>query len=248
MIEDIKISTASRPSIVAREIVAHVATALLFPFGVRHTRRRTDRQKEQRTIVLIHGYLGNRSSFLPLVAYLKLKGAGKILTFNYKWNTGPEQAAKELKEFLKHHVRGGRIDLVGHSLGGIISRIYLQELGGARRVDRCITLGTPHEGTYNAYWVASKVGDSLRPNSGLLKRLRASRPNAGNVRYCAIVGGSDNVVLPRVFAKNGEDVVYLPNVGHLGVLFSPAVFKAVGERLLDNVKATAFSADIAARA
>jgi len=231
MIEDINVSTASRPHIVAREIVAHVATVLLYPFGVHHTRKRTARQKQQRTIVLIHGYLGNRSSFLPLAAYLKLKGAGKILTFNYKWNTGPEQAARELKEFLKHHVRGGRIDLVGHSLGGIISRIYMQELGGARRVDRCITLGTPHEGTYNAYWVASKVGDSLRPNSALLKRLRATRANADKVQYCAIVGGSDNIVLPRLFAKNGEDVILLPNVGHLGILFSPKVFQTIAERL-----------------
>ncbi len=235
MIEDVAVSTAKRSHIVTREIVAHLATFLLFPFGVKHTKRRTARQKDQRTIVLIHGYLGNRSSFLPLAAYLKLKGAGKVLTFNYKWNTGPEQAAKELKAFLKNHVRGGRIDLVGHSLGGIISRIYLQELGGSRRVDRCITLGTPHEGTYNAYWVASKVGDSLRPNSRLLKRLKATRAVAANVRFCAIVGGSDNVVLPRIFAANGGDVVYLPNVGHLGILFSPAVFRAVTERLLEPV-------------
>ncbi len=111
MIEDIDVSTAPRPVIVAREVAAHLAAALLFPFGVTHTRRRTGRQRDQRTTVLIHGYLGNRSSLMPLAAYLKLRGAQKVLTFNYKWNTGPQQAARELKLFLKAHVRGGRIDL-----------------------------------------------------------------------------------------------------------------------------------------
>jgi len=232
MIEDVTVSTASRKSIVAREVAAHVATALLYPFGLTATKRKTLRKKDQRTIVLIHGYLGNRSSFLPLAAYLRMKGAGKILTFNYRWNSSPEQAARELKEFLKARVRGGRIDLVGHSLGGIIARFYLQELGGSRRVDRCITLGTPHEGTYNSYWVASKVGDSLRPDSKFLKQLKASRPKSASVRHVAIVGGSDNIVIPRIFASTDEDVMYLPNIGHLGMLFSPAVFRAVADRLL----------------
>lgn len=231
MIEDIAIATENRKRIVAREILAHLATGLLYPFGIGRTKHRTKREKQGRTVVLIHGYLGNRSSLFPLAAYLRLRGVNKILTFNYRWDASPEQAAKELKRFLQKHVRGGRIDLVAHSLGGIVARIFLQQLGGARRVDRCITLGTPHEGTYNAYWAPSKVGDDLRPNSALLKKLKGSQPASGRVRYHAIIGGSDNIVIPRVFASVGHEVTYLPNLGHLGLLFSPRVFKTVADRL-----------------
>ena len=127
-------------------------------------------------------------------------------------------------------MRGGRIDLVCHSLGGLVARTWLQELGGARRVDRCITLGTPHQGTYNAYWLASRVGRELRPDSELLARLEASRPCAQQVRFTSIVAGSDNIVVPRVFSANDE-IVHLPDLGHVGLLFSPRVFRTVGELL-----------------
>ena len=42
--------------------------------------------------------------------------------------------------------------------------------------------------------------------------------------------GSDNLVVPRVFAAD-EDVVHIPGLGHVGLLFSPTVFRAVAERL-----------------
>ncbi len=80
--------------------------------------------------------------------------------------------------------------------------------------------------------MASKVGDALRPNSVLLRRLRTTRPKAKPVQYTAFVGGSDNVVIPRIFASNGDDVILLPNVGHLGILFSPLMFRAVADRLV----------------
>jgi len=180
----------------------------------------------------VHGYGGNRSAFLPLAGYLRARGISQILAFDYRSADGIERTARELRVFLKRSVRGGRIDLVCHSLGGLIARVYLEQLGGARRVDRCITLGTPHRGTYNAYWLSSRVGQELRPDSSLLARLAVSRRSAKAVRFTSIVAGSDNIVIPRVFAAGDDDLVYVPDVGHLGLLFSPAVFRAVADRLL----------------
>jgi triacylglycerol lipase len=168
--------------------------------------------------------------FLPLQAYLRAHGVRQILAYDYQSSLGIEHAARGLREYLRRHVRGGRVELVCHSLGGLVARVYLEQLGGARRVDRCITLGTPHRGTYNAYWLSSRVGRELRPDSDVLERLAASGARAGNVRYTSIVAGSDNMVIPRVFAA-GEDTVYVPDVGHLGMLFSPGVFRAVLDRL-----------------
>ncbi len=182
-------------------------------------------------MVLVHGYLGNRSSFFPLALYLKARGVGRLLPVSYSASQGVERAAVELRDFLRQRVRGGRIDLVCHSLGGVIARVYLQLLGGARRVDRCITLGTPHRGTYNAYWLFSRIGRELRPDSRLLERLAATRSAASAVRFSSIVAGSDNIVIPRVFSAAEEDVVHLPDLGHMGLLFSPRVFRAVHQRL-----------------
>ncbi|MFL5309203.1 MAG: lipase family alpha/beta hydrolase, partial [Myxococcales bacterium] len=215
---------------VGREILALAAASLLFPFGLRRSAKRTQRRAEQRTVVLVHGYLANRGPLLPLAAYLRTRGHKQILAYEYGGAAGIEQAAIGLRDFLRQRVRGGRIDLVCHSLGGLVARVYLQQLGGARRVDRCITLGTPHRGTYNAYWVTSRVGRELRPDSPFLARLDASRAGAGQVRFASIVAGSDNIVIPRVFASD-DAVVHVPGLGHLGLLFSPTAFRAVAGQL-----------------
>jgi triacylglycerol lipase len=224
---------SGRPAsvLVAREVAALAVFSLLYPFGFRAQKKRTARRAQQRTVVLVHGYGGNRTTFFPLSAYLKAHGVGQILAFDYRSAGGIEPAAHALKDYLRHAVRGGRVDLVCHSLGGLVARVYLEQLGGARRVDRCITLGTPHKGTYNAYWLASRIGRELRPDSAVLERLAASSGRPSTVLYTSIVAGSDNMVIPRVFAA-GDDTVHVPDVGHLGMLFSPGVFRAVLDRLL----------------
>ncbi len=232
-------SSASVPhdspgGVIAREVLAHVASLALFPFGIGRTKKRTVRRKDQRTIVLVHGYLANSSYFFPLRSYLWVSGFRQILSFNYQSSIGIEKSARELRKFLQHHVRGGRIDLVCHSLGGLIARFYVQELGGARRVDRCITLGTPHQGTYNAYWIPSRVGRELRPESDLLHRLNSSKAEKERVKYTSIVGESDNIVLPRSHGIYPPDKVVIPKVGHLGVLFAPSTFQTVAQRLCEE--------------
>jgi len=89
---------------------------------------------------------------------------------------------------------------------------------------------------YNYVAFVAQTGGlpELKPgdwDSALLERLAGSRANAGGVRFTSIIAGSDNIVIPRVFAA-GDDPVYVPDLGHLGMLFSPAVFRAVADRLL----------------
>lgn len=231
MTKDFPPSDQSTWRLAGTELLAGVALGLSYPLGLRPSRRRTPRSAEQRTVVLIHGYLSNRSALLPLGQYLRFRGAGHVLAFDYCSTAGVVNGARLLKEYLRTHVRGGRIDLVAHSLGGLVARVYLQELGGARRVDRCVTLGTPHRGTYNAYWLTSQVGRELRPDSALLARLQASKENASGVRFTSIIGGSDNIVIPRVFAANEESIL-VPDLGHWGMLYSPRAFQAVADCLV----------------
>jgi hypothetical protein len=45
------------------------------------------------------------------------------------------------------------------------------------------------------------------------------------------VAGSDNIVFPRVFATLNEELVHVPNIGHVGMLFSPRVLSTIVARL-----------------
>ncbi len=233
MIQDYRVSERPAWRSIAQEALGLAAAAALFPFGIKPSRRRTPRRPDQRTVVLIHGYLANRSALFPVAAYLRFRGFKQVLSFNYSSSAGVEQAALALRRYLRQHVRGGRIDLVCHSLGGLVARVYIQELGGARRVDRCVTLGTPHRGTYNSYWLSSRVGSELRPDSPLLSRLHGSRASAPGVRFLSLIAGSDNLVVPRVFASH-EREVHVPDLGHVSMLFSPRVLRMVGDHLVGS--------------
>lgn len=216
--------------LIGQEALAYLGAAVLMPFGICDSPRRTPRQRDQRTVVVVHGLAANRSTLFPLAAYLRLQGHRQVLSFNYPARQGVERSARQLKEYLRQHVRGGRIDLVGHSLGGLVARVYIEQLGGDRRVDRCITLAAPHQGTYNAYWLWSRVGTQLRPDSALFQRLSASEAAPTGVRYLSLVGGADNLVIPRVFAGH-QQVVHVPDLGHVAMLFSPRVLGLVGDFL-----------------
>lgn len=223
---------SSRPSYraIAQETLAAIALAILYPFGMRRVVKPTPRARRQRTVVLVHGYLCNPSVFYPMATYMRYHGIPQLMHFGYDSTQGVERGAISLRDFLKRNVRGGEVDLVCHSLGGLVARSYLQELGGARRVQRCITLGTPHFGTYNAYWLWSRVGKELRPDSTLLQRLNASRGEAAGVDFLSIIAGSDNLVIPRVFAGLEREVC-IPDLGHLSVLLSPRVLGMVTNHL-----------------
>src|SRR5438067_1442100 len=105
MIEDFPQSQEPAHRIVGREVLALAGSALLYPFGLIRSRRRTPRLAEQRTVVLVHGYLGNKSSLMPLQAWLRVHGVKHALSYEYPSAPGIEQAAIGLKRFLRERVR-----------------------------------------------------------------------------------------------------------------------------------------------
>ena len=102
-------------------------------------------------VVLLHGFIDNRSVFVLLRRSLAQHGWQQVESLNYSPLTCDIRTAAEL---LGRHVeeiceRTGheQVDIVGHSLGGLIARYYVQRLGGDLRVRTLVTLGTPHSGT-----------------------------------------------------------------------------------------------------
>jgi len=86
---------------------------------------------------------------------------------------------RELARRLDRHIqdRFGRdtpIDLLGFSMGGVIGRIWLQELGGAARTTHFFSVGSPQKGTLAALAIPrallAGVAD-MKPASSLLRDL-----------------------------------------------------------------------------
>lgn len=216
---------------IRREGLCYLLHGALYPFGRRTKGRAPHREPSQRTLVFVHGLAANRSSFLPLQTVLRLAGHRRQIAVSYRSRGSIEALALRLKRELDQRVEGGRIDLIAHSMGGLVARFYVQQLGGERRVDRLITLGTPHQGTHAASFVPSPLVRQLLPDGPFIRHLNAL-PAPVRTRLTSIVGGRDLLVQPAdAAACPFGDVRRLDELGHLELLFRPEVFAEVTSAL-----------------
>jgi len=82
------------------------------------------------------------------------------IIFSYDWRKHVTDNAKLLKSFIDLHVQPGeKVDIVAHSMGGLVARNYVEQEGQKNKVDKLITIGTPHEGSVDVYpvWSAGLI-------------------------------------------------------------------------------------------
>jgi pimeloyl-ACP methyl ester carboxylesterase len=97
-------------------------------------------------VVFVHGLLGDTTNFFVLRRRLSRHGIRCVSSFAYRPRLDYQHLATQLAEHIGRvcDATGARqVDVVGHSLGGLVARYYLQT-GGASRVRRLVTLGTPY--------------------------------------------------------------------------------------------------------
>ncbi len=101
-----------------------------------------------------------------LVASLKENGyeADKnFFEFPYQWRDSNIITAEKLKdeiEDIKNDTNISRVDLITHSMGGLVARYYIESENYRNDVDQLVILGTPHRGAPKSYliWEAGEDG------------------------------------------------------------------------------------------
>ena len=171
-------------------------------------------------ILLVHGMVDNRSIFTLLQSGLRRRGFGRVLSMNYSPLTADVRSAAarlaEEVELLVAETGYERIHVVGHSLGGLIARYYVTRLGGDERVHTLVTLGTPHQGTYNAYAWPSRLCRQLRPGSALMRELSESLAGC-RTRFVVYWSDLDQMIFPQHHATLTHPDLAVRNVGLHGV-------------------------------
>ncbi len=182
----------------------------------------TDVEAAGTPILLVHGIMDNRSVFTVFRHALRRRGFGVVHAVNYSVLTGDvRSAAEELHghvERLRERTGAEKVHVVGHSLGGMIARYYVQRLDGSAAVDTLVTLGTPHGGSLAAWLMPTPLAAQLRPGSAVLAELAA--PAAGCTTRCLVVWSRmDQMVLPQRNARLAHpdlevEHLELRDVGH----------------------------------
>jgi triacylglycerol lipase len=102
-------------------------------------------------VVLIHGLAGHSTNFWMIKGYLKKKGY-TVISFDYpSLLDSPDRFTKNLHKKLmaKCTEKDWKINFVGHSMGGIIIRLYLEEYP-VKNLGRVVMVGTPNKGSEHA--------------------------------------------------------------------------------------------------
>ena len=93
-----------------------------------------------------------------------LKENEDYYVFNYDWRRQISETVDNLNKFIDLKIKSGdKVDLVGHSMGGVVSRIWAQDHFGDARLDLVVAMASPQMGTLEAYtaWNGVNLGGSV---------------------------------------------------------------------------------------
>ena len=189
-------------------------------------------------VLLVHGLVDNRSIFTVMKRQLRRRGFTSVCSWNYSpFLTDIARGAHDLGRHIERICRETgheQVHVVGHSLGGLMARYYVQRQGGHRRVSSLVTLGTPHRGSVLAHVAPTPLIRQLRPGSPVLRELEQPAPGC-TTRITAVYSDLDELVLPTTSGRcDHPDLaarnVLVHGVGHMSLSFHRVV--------LDEVTAT----------
>ena len=231
---------------VTKEAGALLVLFVMYPLRLLHdaSPART-RHHGETPVILVHGYGGNSANFLFMQWRLKWRGWSNVYSVSY---TPPHINARKLSQQVVDHVErilhatgAEKAHLVCHSMGGPLTRYALKNLGLAGKVDKVVTLGSPHYGSrVAALFPPLGAAAQLRFNSPFIRELANGETCPGGARYFSIYSNMDNFILPSSSAvlHGAEENVHVPYLGHASLLYSNRVLDQVERCLLKPAPAT----------
>jgi pimeloyl-ACP methyl ester carboxylesterase len=190
----------------------------------------------QPPVLIIHGYLATRGSLHLLEQHLTDRG---LIVMSYPLGLGPLNVGdiRDSAGLIARKVESivaqtgiAKVDIVGHSMGGLVGLDYLKRLGGRHRVRRLIMLGTPAQGTWSALLglVTAPLGLAslqLLPGSPFLREL-TERPLPPGADVVSIGALRDWLAPVASTILDGVRHIAL-STGHSGLLVDAEVAQVV---------------------
>ena len=217
--------------------------------------RRNDFADAQETVLLLNGFFQTRTVWEVMEDRLRNHGFG-VLSFDlggvlwrYQVRSITDQAsmiADKIENICrKYDIE--RMHIVGHSMGGLLARQYIQHRGGDRRVKSLITLGTPHHGTPTAVvglgvtglGLISESATQMIPGSSFIKRLRRT-PWPAHIPLTSIYSHHDLVcpswcseLRPRAGESNMKNRP-VDKIGHTELTHDAEVYRLIIDDLTQS--------------
>jgi pimeloyl-ACP methyl ester carboxylesterase len=213
---------------VGRECIAFARQATLLHRDMTATYPRLAEPGDD-VVVFLHGLFATAGVLRPMREAVERETGAHTASFSYAPGPGVAAVADALAELVDRLPASVHVHLVGHSMGGVAARWFVQELGGDPRVVQSVSLASPFRGTRRARLFPTAAGRDIRPDSSVLERLR-ERGDCG-VPHLSIVAAADSLVTEHAALDHGERVV-IDGCGHNGVLYNRRAIDLVVSRVL----------------
>lgn len=192
-----------------------------------------------RPVVCVHGFGGMAADMLGFVRALSRRGRpaysvslGPPLAAIERWT---DQLAASLRLVLDEHPDADGVDIVGHSMGGIVARLLLEKYPElASRVRTLVMLGSPNHGTAAVGRVAVKNMAQLRRGSPFLASLAHPGTAAPATRVLTFGAILDYIVYPSETCELEGVPHEILHAGHSGLVASSHVVDRVVEALTES--------------
>ena len=196
--------------------------------------------KQQNPVLLVHGINDTGAVFNKMAFSLRQQGLS-VHTVDLIPNNGSEvleKLAQQVANYVNDTFATAQpLDIVGFSMGGIVSRYYIQRLGGINRVQRFITISSPHHGTIVAYgtWLAGAL--QMRPHSDFLNDLNSDVEMLKQLDFTSIWTPYDLMIIPTESSQLGiGKEITLPVLLHPLMLTDSRTLSIVVKILTTSVK------------
>ena len=181
-----------------------------------------------RPVVLVHGTFADMADSWQALSPLLVNHGYCVFALNYGAANGSgavgiygvgdiRQSAAELSAFVNQVLNAtgaSKVDLVGHSQGGMMPRYYLKNLGGAAKVGTLVGLAPSNHGTTvnglftlgsyfpgaNSFFGACIACEQQEAGSPFLTELNSGGETVAGVSYTVIESRYDEVVTPYTSA------------------------------------------------
>ena len=186
-------------------------------------------------VVLVHGIWNTAGIFSVLQRYLEREG-WQVYALSMTPNNGDAPLsvlAEQVADFVEDRLGHDRVfDLVGFSMGGLVSRYYLQRLGGLARVERFVSVSTPHQGTALALFSRRLGVGQMRPGSPFLRSLNQDIHKLETIRFFSFWTPFDLLILPPWSSDTGlGQVERLTVSAHNRMIRDEAGLQAIAQAL-----------------
>jgi triacylglycerol lipase len=190
-------------------------------------------------VVLIHGITDTTLVFRQMTAYLSAQGFS-VHSFDLTPNNGAmplDKLAVQVADYVARNFDPEQpLDLIGFSMGGIVSRYYIQRLGGIERVQRFVSISAPNNGTFTAYLSHRPGCIQMRPDSPLLQDLNQDSAMLARLNFTVIWTPLDLIIVPPSSSQMsmGKEVI-VPTHFHGWMPADRRCLQAVAEALSEPI-------------